>query len=220
MFLTLLLATVGYKFIVSTWMPVKPYLTIIDKYVITSFLFQGMTIAESVFVVWMWCKPIQDDDSEQDGIYNGRYKMRTPPDRECSEFISDVEFWFTMGAFVPWAIINLSLLTCPKHAIRFVRWCLNPCTWLCLSAHRGKSRWDIGLRSWEELYEQEKTLTAMDVPEASHRYGVRPSQDASMELPNLLACGEVPPKLKKPKAKFKKKKTDVSQRVTIDELLQ
>lgn len=245
--LTLLLATVGYKFIVSGWMPVKPYLTILDKYVISSFLFQGMVIAETVFVVWRWCMPIQDDDPDerwQDGIYNGTYRTRTPPSLECSGIIEDIEFWFTKLLFGLWGIINMFLLLCPKLAILCVRLCLKPCTRVCRVARsiadRCTCRCDIGLRSWKEIYEQERTFTPIDapkvyhpygvrplqrdsyeqdktrapmnMPKASHSFGVGPLQRASAEFPDLLTSRSMLQQpLKKDRVKIKKKKPRASQ---------
>eukprot|EP00930_Biecheleria_cincta_P070793 TRINITY_DN583_c0_g1_i4.p1 TRINITY_DN583_c0_g1~~TRINITY_DN583_c0_g1_i4.p1 ORF type:complete len:565 (-),score=73.53 TRINITY_DN583_c0_g1_i4:259-1878(-) len=228
-FLTLLLATVGYKFIVSTWMPIKPYLTFLDKYVISSFLFQGVSIAETIFVVWFWCRPIRDHDQNwQDGIYNGTYKLRSPPSHECSDFIDNVEFWFTKSVFAPWAIINISLLVCPRIAIRLGRRCLRLCRCVCCIAQlcKCKSRCDIGLQTWEEIYEQHKLFAAMEVPESNHPYGVRTLERtsleqaslerASTELPDLLRAGRTSEQLNEARVKNNKKSHDSIQQRAIN----
>ena len=69
-FLTLLLTTVGYTLIISSWLPVKPYLTFLDKYVLASFLVQFASIIETICVVRFRCRQIDDIDSDSsDGHY-------------------------------------------------------------------------------------------------------------------------------------------------------
>jgi len=73
--LVIVLATAAYKLIVSNYLPVKPYLTVLDRYILLSL---GMQMAVMVFVallVLAGCKPT--DDSVQ------AYTDRTPPSHEC-----------------------------------------------------------------------------------------------------------------------------------------
>ena len=63
--LTLLLATVAYKIILASWLPVKPYLTKLDRYVFSCLLFQALVILYVVYEDFLdeWVQSILSHDN-------------------------------------------------------------------------------------------------------------------------------------------------------------
>ena len=98
--LTLLLTTVGHKLIVCSWMPTKPYLTFLDKYIIACFVVQFLAITESIVIVRFMCSSIDETDSNwEDGKYSGEYVHRLPPSHECMPAVEAFEKFFVFASY-------------------------------------------------------------------------------------------------------------------------
>lgn len=104
--LLLLLTSVGYKTITATWIPVKSYLTWLDKYILVNLGVQAMVLVESWGIILIACERVDDTDGEwSDAVYNGPYSSRAPPDRECSPNVATFEGFFTgvlYGCWIGW----------------------------------------------------------------------------------------------------------------------
>ena len=87
--LTLLLVSVGYKYIMNSWLPVKPYLTFLDKYILLSFTLQFANVVEGFLVVRLFCRAVQDMDADW-GDEEGRY-AGPPPPYECMDTSNEEE---------------------------------------------------------------------------------------------------------------------------------
>jgi hypothetical protein len=121
---TILLTSVGYKIVTSSWMPVKSYLTIMDKYILFNFLFQLFLILENWYVCVFWCTEVQDDDPHWwDGAYTGRNKERSPPSFECHPNLRAKEFQCLCYLYGGWFAVHAMafLLHCVGMLERFLR---------------------------------------------------------------------------------------------------
>jgi hypothetical protein len=170
-FLTLLLTSVGYKQLISTWLPRKPYLTFLDKYIITSFLVQFAAIFESMIAVEYLCQEIDDSDGWVDGAYHGHYNQRAPPSHECSERLAAFEKLFVKILYGLWLGWHVLFLLAPHVAFNLImvdalliKW-FNKCVSLVpkhvrdalLAMHAWKPVrvwlrwWSLPRKSWHEV---------------------------------------------------------------------
>jgi len=143
--LTLLLTAVGYEQVVAAWVPAKPYLTILDRYILSSFLIQSIAILESIIVVWYFCRPLDDmcleddelrfcgpiDDTYENGFskasggpwtdklrFEHGFEHRTPPNYACDNRLVDFEEMFVRCLYGYWAAWHLVFAVMPRLAIR------------------------------------------------------------------------------------------------------
>jgi hypothetical protein len=107
----LLLTTVGYKLVTSSWLPVKSYLTLMDWYILANFGLQALVIVQTFCCLRLACTLVPDlDEDWQDGEYTGVYKFRTAPDRECWPQLDNFERVFATVVYGPWIISHIMLL--------------------------------------------------------------------------------------------------------------
>lgn len=112
----LLLTTVGYKLVTSSWLPVKSYLTLMDWYILANFALQALVIAQTFFCLLMACTLVPDLDNDwKDGLYDGNYEFRTAPDRECWPELDNFERVFATLVYGAWIIMHLMLLFAHKY---------------------------------------------------------------------------------------------------------
>mmetsp|Transcript_15524 Transcript_15524/g.41116 ORF Transcript_15524/g.41116 Transcript_15524/m.41116 type:complete len:491 (-) Transcript_15524:234-1706(-) len=105
---TLLLTSVSYKVVTSSWMPIKSYLTFLDQYILANLLIQAISIAESFISILVGCKQIRDqDDVWNDGMFNGKYQERVPPERQCWPGLDTFERYFCGMLYSVWATLHV-----------------------------------------------------------------------------------------------------------------
>ena len=159
--LTLLLTTVGYKLITAQWMPVKPYLTFLDKYILASFVLQFLTITERIVVVWLLCGMSEEHD--------------------CALRIADFEKIFAVVLYGVWIAWHFLFFLSPRFAVwlmrfYFFRRCLGRRCFGLPTRLTTFWRWlQDPCVSWEEVYKENRVLLETQVlqPNSSgHPYGV------------------------------------------------
>lgn len=128
---TLLMTTVGYKIITSSWLPVKPYLTVLDKYILASFAVQLLVIIES-FVIGLILGRLDNDWTGLVNIDSG--------------LLVKIDYCFYIALFGLWTFAHIIFLVLNAAAGR----CLT-----CKAFIPGfKCMADkLGLKQWDSLYE-------------------------------------------------------------------
>jgi len=112
----LLLTTVGYKLVTSSWLPVKSYLTLMDWYILTNFALQALVITQTFLCLLLACTLVPDTDSDwQDGQYDGGYTFRTAPDRECWPELDTFERVFATVVYGAWVISHMVFMVAHKY---------------------------------------------------------------------------------------------------------
>jgi len=158
--LLLLLTSVGYKTVTATWVPVKSYLTWLDKYTLVNLGVQAMVLVESWCIILIACERVDDTDGEwSDRIYNGPYPLRSPPERECSPNVATFEAFFTGVLYGGWIV---------GHCLLFL-------------AHKSRCTNRL-FPSWDNVYERNKMGTNMIESFDQHPYD---SNDDAAEQKDL-----------------------------------
>lgn len=105
---TLLLTSISYKVVTTSWMPIKSYLTFLDQYILANLFIQAISIAESFLSILLGCRQIRDqDDMWQDGVFNGDYMQRVPPERQCWPELDTFESYFCGFLYSFWALLHV-----------------------------------------------------------------------------------------------------------------
>lgn len=157
----LLLTTVGFKHLTVAWLPVKPYLTFLDRYILSSFMVQILAIVESTVIIRLFCSKIEDNEEE--------YKHRTPRSYDCGNELSQIDDDFArvlFGVLVFWHLIFLmcQLLshTCSCATVSCGK-CSKCYAWsCCCNCCGGFLRFLASLfkpcRTWQDVYQQNHVL--------------------------------------------------------------
>ena len=94
----------------SQWVPRRSYQTLLDYYTLSAFLMQVVVLLESLFVVRVYCKGIDDNDGTLDGNYNSTtsaHVYRPPPDKECMAEAGQLDKFFFYAVFGVWLMFHL-----------------------------------------------------------------------------------------------------------------
>eukprot|EP00931_Biecheleriopsis_adriatica_P116970 TRINITY_DN92543_c0_g1_i1.p1 TRINITY_DN92543_c0_g1~~TRINITY_DN92543_c0_g1_i1.p1 ORF type:complete len:615 (-),score=94.88 TRINITY_DN92543_c0_g1_i1:50-1840(-) len=158
-----LLATIGFKQLTVAWLPVKPYLTFMDKYILFNFVVQVLTMVESTVIVRCLCRKIEDDEDE--------YKHRTPRSYECDKEVSKVDEMFAMvlyAALVFWHLMFIIMCQLLSHSSSRAEAsgckCSECCTWICCSCNccgrllRRMASLFRPCRMWQDVYQSKHVL--------------------------------------------------------------
>ncbi len=97
--LTMVLTSVAFKYVVAGYLPKVSYLTLLDKYVLISFVVLGITAVQNAIVF----RKSMDDDVDMDALERG--------DRVFVSVIAGI-----------WIIVNLSILAGSKTQFFFHTW--------------------------------------------------------------------------------------------------
>lgn len=92
----LLLATVAYKLTIVAWIPVKEYLTFLDIYLLSSFIFQFVAMGENIIVAGCF-----DDETGEKRPYEGLASSITQWCHHADD-VDDMAFRTFFSAWVGW----------------------------------------------------------------------------------------------------------------------
>jgi len=155
--LSLVLTTIGYKLIITNWLPVRPDLSFLDKYVLLNFMFQFTVIFENFCAAKFGCGPIEDGEAKwQNGMFNGTYKQ-SPLGRECLPEVVKWDTRFAMGMYCLWILWHALLCLYPKSVLQATQSVSS-----CLSDYLGGLSFageQLPGRDWEQVYESKDMLS-------------------------------------------------------------
>jgi hypothetical protein len=199
--LTLLLASLAYKIVTASFLPIKPYLTFLDKYILSSFMVQFLVLIECIVAMQFWCTSIKDHDADWiDGKYTGDNTHRTPPSHECSTSLSDFEEVFVKTLYGSWLVWHVVFFVCPRLAfflagLHLRAWrllqclaiCCATCIPACVCERVGKAR-DYPCSPWAEVDRMNAVLPTDRIlkPTGGSPYGFSPMPPLQSALPTVL----------------------------------
>lgn len=152
---TILLATLAHKMITVQWLPVKPYLTFLDKYVLLNFFVQFVTTFESCAILLpeyhcqhAWGQTFNDTETSSDPCW------------------ADLESFDRCFAYILWAlwlILHLLFFCRPGLILRAFRRTVRPPGLLCLiqvlaTQILRRCRRLPTMKSWSDIYEDNNVL--------------------------------------------------------------
>lgn len=115
--LALLLATVAYKLTLSGWIPVKEYLTFLDIYLLCSFIFQFLAIAENILVAGCYS---EDGEARP---YSGSLERWTQVCYNADEFDSGFA-QILFGLWIGWHVVFMFWHNFAFRSFYFAFWLL------------------------------------------------------------------------------------------------
>eukprot|EP00746_Dinoflagellata_sp_MGD_P044194 gnl/MRDRNA2_/MRDRNA2_207884_c0_seq1.p1 gnl/MRDRNA2_/MRDRNA2_207884_c0~~gnl/MRDRNA2_/MRDRNA2_207884_c0_seq1.p1 ORF type:complete len:361 (+),score=44.49 gnl/MRDRNA2_/MRDRNA2_207884_c0_seq1:372-1454(+) len=196
---SLLLACVGYKMVICTWMPRKPYLTFLDRYIYLSFGVLFAAALECISIAWYHSSCKEKGDVGDIGhlafnVTQGVGRLVVDTVNKCSnlnDVLYDFEKSFVQilyGSWVVWHVLflvypriafNLVMLDCVPSFRNFMTQLYVPIRWVASKAPRClKTCIDrrLPLKSWAEVRKENEVLDVADedqivIPETNHPYG-------------------------------------------------